>query len=120
DFRWKVCEATLSDRIGGTYIDLSSPGPRVAHTAVACGQLLVVFGGLEEEKGRKKVSDRLHVFNTQTYTWHLPQIAGERPAARHGHTAVALSDDETLIFGGRGQTGMFLNDTWIFSLQAAV
>lgn len=119
DFRWKSCEVVLSDRIGGTYVDLSSPGRRAAHTAVACGVYIVVFGGVELVKGRKQVSSKLHVFNTQTYTWHLPAVSGEKPTARHGHAAVALNDDEMLMFGGRGQSGMFMNDTWIFSMRDA-
>ena len=93
------------------------PGLRKGHTAVTLdiansvpGQVL--FGGqsgaelkndvwfLKASLGAPNAADNL-------YEWSEPTVGGEAPPVRYGHTAVAISSYEMIVFGGAGASGGF-------------
>lgn len=75
---------------------IEKPAPRAAHTAVAVGNLMYVFGGND---GNRLFND-LHVFNIDTWQWSSPMTSGDTPPPRAGHTATVVADDFMLVFGG--------------------
>jgi hypothetical protein len=67
----------------------------------------------------------LRLYNIPKQTWHgvketdNAENTEERrsPAPRYGHCAAAMDDNHLLVFGGKTDKNILLNDTWIYSLQ---
>ena len=85
DIRWSLMMPRLSDKIGDTYIAVSTPTPRGWHTVVSLGKYLVLFGGFRYKK--KKIPqpfasatkhedveylNDLYVYDTEHLSWHNP------------------------------------------------
>eukprot|EP00761_Pharyngomonas_kirbyi_P008032 gb/GECH01008043.1/.p1 GENE.gb/GECH01008043.1/~~gb/GECH01008043.1/.p1 ORF type:complete len:371 (+),score=95.25 gb/GECH01008043.1/:1-1113(+) len=87
------------------------PSRRGAHTATLMGDTAItIFGGY----GLRQYKNDLHILNiaTDPFTWIQPEkIFGGPPPARKGHTAVSLTPDQALIFGGLDRSTS-LNDTY--------
>eukprot|EP00976_Prorocentrum_cordatum_P099611 1191912-Prorocentrum_minimum.AAC.1 len=67
--------------------DMSTlPPPRAAHSAVAVGRKLFVFGG----QSQSAALDDLHIFDSDTCEWTLGRRAGDMPGA-HLRLVLALS-----------------------------
>ncbi|XP_034244571.1 host cell factor 1-like isoform X2 [Thrips palmi] len=86
------------------------PRPRHGHRAVAIKDLMIVFGG-----GNEGIIDELHVFNTATNKWFVPQCKGDIP---QGCAAYGFVADGTriLVFGGMTEFGKYSSD--LYELQA--
>lgn len=88
-----------------------SPKPRHGHRAVSIKDLMIVFGG-----GNEGIVDELHVLNTCTNQWFMPEVKGDVPP---GCAAYGFACDGTrlLVFGGMLEYGRYSND--LFELQSA-
>jgi hypothetical protein len=100
----------------------SAPSARCAHSTVATGSRLIVFGGYASSKegppclqvdswnGTRMLND-LHMFNPDSMTWSRPITTGEPPGPRAGHTCVAFGT-KLCVFGG-GDGSRYLNDVFV-------
>ena len=94
---------------------LARPSPRWAHSAVAFGARVLVFGG----SAPGKCFGDLHWFDRETTTWRRqPNAGGPQPAARSGHCACALGGS-MYVFGGNTTKHSF-NDLWEFATACGV
>ncbi|RNA11236.1 host cell factor 1-like, partial [Brachionus plicatilis] len=90
----------------------ASPRPRHGHRAVAHNDLMIVFGG-----GNEGIVDELHVFNTTTNQWFVPEVKGEAPPGCAAYGLV--SDGARLItFGGMVEYGKYSNDLYELRLSS--
>eukprot|EP01133_Synstelium_polycarpum_P013224 gene13224-15535_t len=74
-----------------------SPEGRAAHTAVAHGNTLVVFGG--HNSSRNKYYNSVLTFNIDTAHWDSPTCEGTIPPARGSHSTFVVGN-QMYIFGG--------------------
>ncbi|XP_070571054.1 kelch domain-containing protein 3-like isoform X2 [Ptychodera flava] len=72
------------------------PYMRYGHTAVAVDDVIYVWGGRNDSVG---ACNRLFCFNTSKNVWFCPEVRGDIPPARDGHSACVL-DKNIFIFGG--------------------
>lgn len=88
-----------------------TPKPRHGHRAVSIKDLMIVFGG-----GNEGIVDELHVLNTSTNQWFMPEVKGDVPP---GCAAYGFACDGTrlLVFGGMIEYGRYSND--LYELQSA-
>lgn len=91
-----------------------SPAPRMFGSMIYDSQekRMIVFGGLGTE-----VYGDVWAFDSQRERWaELIVSEDERPARRHSHSAVWVSDRGMLVFGGSSDAGL-MNDLWELSLE---
>lgn len=88
-----------------------NPKPRHGHRAVSIKDLMIVFGG-----GNEGIVDELHVLNTNTDQWFVPEVKGDVPP---GCAAYGFASDgmRILVFGGMIEYGRYSND--LYELQTA-
>jgi host cell factor len=103
NFKWKKVNVTLGP----------SPRPRHGHRAVAHKELMIVFGG-----GNEGIVDELHVFNTRTNQWFVPECKGQIPpgCAAYG-LVVDQQQNRLLTFGGMVEYGKYSNDLYELRLN---
>jgi len=139
--RWVHLEPRLSDKLGSTYHSIAAPSPRGWHSSVcieycaeegtSCNKLVLVFGGFRFKKsavpqpfGSAPRSDEVEylsdllVYDSVQVSWHATKPRSNAPGGRYGHAAASLEGERMLIYGGRGSSGRFLADTWIYSLAS--
>ena len=111
-----------------------SPPPRNGHVACAAfgGKALVIHGGSSPEEG--PMGD-VHVLNLEegSEKWERPRVAGQAPEPREMHAGVSFSsrvgetlvdaskepsNEELLVFGGRGREGAVLRDAHVLDVRA--
>jgi len=71
------------------------PYQRYGHTVVAKGSTCYLFGGRNDENA----CNLLFTFCTKTHTWSRPEVEGEIPGERDGHSATIVGD-HMFVFGG--------------------
>lgn len=95
------------------------PSPRWAHSAVAFGSSVLVFGG----SAPGTCFNDLHWFDMEgeePLTWRKqPVTVGPSPPARSGHCACALGEDQMFVFGGNTTETSF-NDLWEYSVSDGI
>ncbi|CAE7606850.1 GPA3 [Symbiodinium natans] len=107
-----------------TWEDLATSGPqppaRSGHSAVMVASNLLVFGGAQYVSGNwARFSDvwKLAInHNGGSHSWSQLSASSPRPAARAGHTAVSLSDNTMVIFGGYDGSS-YVSDVWRFQVD---
>jgi N-acetylneuraminic acid mutarotase len=97
---WEVIEATGD-----------IPTPRLAHTTVAIGNKLYVFGGRDANHNDL---DELFEFNTITKSWRKI-VADKTPLARSYHAATVLGT-KMYIFAGCGNKSRY-NDLYSYDVE---
>lgn len=89
---------------------------RQGHTLTQVGPNLVIFGGTT----LKDMATTSDVFwmTMDRMEWHLQPCKGDKPPARHNHSAIFDEDNNRLvIFGGRTAERKRLNDVWFLDLD---
>jgi len=71
------------------------PYQRYGHTVVASGDTCYLFGGRNDEAA----CNLLFTFSTSTYQWSRPQVEGDVPGERDGHSADIIGN-YMYVFGG--------------------
>ncbi|XP_024523561.1 rab9 effector protein with kelch motifs [Selaginella moellendorffii] len=92
------------------------PSPRDSHSSTAVGSKLYVFGGTDGtsplddlfvlDTGKRVLSIFFFLFlssDAATNTWGKPDVFGDVPAPREGHSA-SLIGDNLFVFGGCGKS----------------
>ena len=74
------------------------PTSRNCHSATTYGRYLIIFGGREGD-GSKKILNDVFILDTDNEKWIQPEIIGEQPNPRMGHTA-QLYHNTIIIHGG--------------------
>ncbi|KAH7930538.1 galactose oxidase [Leucogyrophana mollusca] len=92
---WELCEPAGIER----------PAQRAGHAVVACGDRIIVFGGVDSQYHYNDT----WAFDVNTKKWSELQCIGFIPSNREGH-AIAIVDDVIYMFGGRGVGGKDLGD----------
>jgi len=77
------------------------PKLKTNHATAAIGSKMFVFGGNRTEEGNYSIYDDLHVFDTETLAWSVPNVTGEKPGHRVAHKLVAVGKKLYLFGGGR-------------------
>jgi len=75
------------------------PFQRYGHTVVARGSTCYLFGGRNDEAA----CNLLFTFCSKTHTWSRPQVSGDIPGERDGHSA-AIIGQHMYVFGGYEET----------------
>jgi len=57
-----------------------------------------------------------YVYDTDNKAWYCSK-ATYKPAGRYGHVAAALDAHRMVVFGGRGEHGRHLGDTWVYDYR---
>lgn len=89
------------------------PVQRNAHTAVANGNSVFVFGGQDEDNN--KLGD-LWEFNLTTKQWAKISSFSGQEFARSGHTAVSFNS-KMYVFGGIFEVTKELNDLLVYDFK---
>ncbi|RIA93152.1 hypothetical protein C1645_722866, partial [Glomus cerebriforme] len=94
------------------------PQARSLHTQINVGTNLYVFGG-KFENPNDKLDDSIYMLDTDTkdmkYVWCKPQITGNLPSGRYGHTSTLIGTT-VYTFGGRNNEH-YLNDLISFDTK---
>jgi host cell factor len=103
NFKWKKVNVTVGP----------SPRPRHGHRAIAFKDLMIVFGG-----GNEGIVDELHVFNSTTNQWFVPEVKGDIPpgCAAYG-LAMDPATSRLITFGGMIEYGRYSNDIYALKLS---
>ena len=89
------------------------PPPRESHSVTVIGSKLYVFGGFD---GSRVLND-LYIYDTHAGLWSQLVHTGISPAARAGHSAIALGmPAHILVFGGANSSRRFA-DVQLFDTQ---
>ena len=92
------------------------PSPRWAHTAVAFGSSVLVFGG----SAPGTCFGDLHWFDLESLAWRRQLCAdGHGPAARSGHSACSACGGSTMFLFGGNTTKASFDDLWEFGVASA-
>ncbi|KAL6065717.1 DUF11 domain-containing protein [Balamuthia mandrillaris] len=93
------------------------PSGRSGHSAVLKGDnRIIIFGGWDGGRNRFGQVWELDPLN-QKWILHDPMaIDSHQPAARSGHTAALLNQQEMVVFGGWGE-GIYRSDVYILHLE---
>lgn len=88
-----------------------APSARAAHSAIARGNEMIIFGGRDEDN--EKLND-IWSFNCETSKWTKITPANPSPLPRCGHSATMYNENTMLIFGGIFEVTKELNDLQSF------
>ncbi len=98
----------------GNYGVYSLPRPKQA-SRIEC-EGIYVFGGRDEKGARNS----LHVLKLgqRPCEWIKPDVDGEPPMPRYGHSANFFPKrNYMVVFGGRNDSSGYLNDLWLLELE---
>ena len=90
----------------------NQPPGRSAHAAVSLAGRFFVHGGFTEDGA----FGDLWEFGADS--WEQLEPTGYAPAARSGHSCVALDDDQFLLFGGVGGDGQAYSDLHVYTASS--
>lgn len=96
----------------------SGPGRRSGHCAAWLGGAVVLYGGslCVSSHGKELYDDGVYLLDFKSGGWSQPTI--ERcPRARAAATLTAWRDDRLVLFGGRTDGSVCLNDAWCLELD---
>ena len=91
---------------------LEKPAARYAHSCVALGDKLVVFGGFG---ANKQIYNDLWVLDVWNGNWVKPELQGEAPPPRGYHTA-SLVGHKIVIYGGKNGS-IYYNDCHVLDTR---
>jgi hypothetical protein len=102
----------------------ASPAGRGGHTATQVGNLMIVFGGTYYYRGTFMYLGDVWALDVDAVPlkWHKPTMGGRGvPAPRYGHSASLTAGGDgagdILVFGGKGENGLLLNDLWAMNVE---
>eukprot|EP00039_Didymoeca_costata_P013448 m.204454 g.204454 ORF g.204454 m.204454 type:complete len:417 (+) comp15776_c0_seq31:110-1360(+) len=86
------------------------PSPRTVRVSAVVGKFAYIFGG--GHAGVTPVDDtKVHKLDLDTLCWTQPQMIGQIPKSRQGHTLSAV-DNDIVMFGGMTTSGV-VGECWI-------
>ena len=126
-YRWRLLpptknESSILKKIGhpdSVQVDGSHqaiPFQRYGHTVVAYGHYVYLWGGRNDENACKT----LYRYDTKAHRWEKPDVSGQVPGARDGHSAVVIRN-QMFIFGGyEEEVGLFSQDVYSLNLNTLI
>ncbi|KAG2720762.1 hypothetical protein I3760_02G050300 [Carya illinoinensis] len=100
------------------------PSGRFGHTCVVMGNLLVLFGGINDHGSRQNDTwvgqVACHETSVITLSWKLLDLQSVAPPSRGAHAACSVDDRLMLIHGGIGLNGLRLGDTWVLEVSESL
>jgi len=93
------------------------PTSRNCHSATTYGKYLIIFGGREGD-GSKKILNDVFILDTEKEKWIQPEIIGDPPNPRMGHTAQLYNT--TIIIHGGWDGFKVLDDLVFIELQTTM
>eukprot|EP00967_Tisochrysis_lutea_P059640 scaffold76032_cov33-Tisochrysis_lutea.AAC.2 len=99
-----------------------APAARTGHAAVSLdGVRVLIYGGWDYTANGVGYDfrDDIAILDTDSWTWSRPTVMGAAPAARVGHSLVALPtcgdsvEHALFMFGGRGEDDKALGDLYM-------
>ncbi|KAF0698174.1 Aste57867_11159 [Aphanomyces stellatus] len=99
----------------------TKPSPRYKHQAVVVGRDMYIIGGGLYDPPKGFID--MHKFDTLTSTWSPVTCVGALPCSRIAHTVTVYAPDaaspQFLMFGGRDEAGVRLNELSQFDVTTA-
>jgi len=86
---------------------------RSAHSSAILGSTIAVFGGWD---GNSVLND-LVLYKIEHHSWIFPDVKGNKPSKRAGHSGTCLGDNNSFLLFGGSNGERYLADTHIFSLD---
>ena len=74
----------------------AGPSPRFFQACETVGRKIVIHGGWDNDE----VLNDLWIFNTDSFSWMQPRMAGFAPTPRYGHTISLAPDGRLFVLGG--------------------
>uniref|UniRef100_A0A803PBD4 F-box domain-containing protein n=1 Tax=Cannabis sativa TaxID=3483 RepID=A0A803PBD4_CANSA len=97
------------------------PSGRFGHSCVVIGELLVVFGGIDDHGNRMNDTwiGQLSCHETLgiTLSWKLLDVGSIVPPHRGAHAACCIGARKMAVHGGIGLNGFRLGDMWVLELS---
>lgn len=95
------------------------PSGRFGQSCTVVGDLLVLFGGINDHGIRQNDTWTGQVMYDETsngrISWKLLEVTAA-PAPRGAHAGCFAGDNRIVVYGGIGPNGLRLNDTWVLDL----
>jgi len=101
----------------------TSPPAMAGHSVTVQGDLMVVFGGLQNTNallGQYGSSNDVWCFNLENQTWNKQATTEVKPHSRYGQSQMSLDNRNILIMGGCGGPNMVFSDVWLLSMTDPV
>ncbi|RHY27111.1 hypothetical protein DYB32_007516 [Aphanomyces invadans] len=99
----------------------AKPSPRYKHQAVVVGNDMYIIGGGLYDPPKGFID--MHKFDTLTSTWSPVPCTGALPCSRIAHTVSVYNNTSAspkfILFGGRDETGMRLNELSEFDVASS-
>ncbi|CAJ1365241.1 unnamed protein product, partial [Effrenium voratum] len=83
------------------------------HTATPVGNEVFVFGGYDGQKNHNE----LYVFELHSMEWRQPQVLGQKPSGRNGHSATLLGGQILILGGWLGNGPLAAGDMHLLNLS---
>eukprot|EP01038_Epipyxis_sp_PR26KG_P013598 gene13598-18252_t len=101
------------------------PRPRYRHTCEVVGNRMFILGGSDNIDDVAESSKYLgiHQLSLDTMQWTHPTIAGisdANPFPRSGHSSAVIGAQTLVIFGGKRNNQIYLNDLILIDLETFV
>jgi len=87
--------------------------PLSRHQACRFGKLIYIIGGFDGKSQFNKVS----IFDTETQSWHSPEVLGPQPEPRSNHACVIVKN-KLYLFGGNNRNVTAFDD--FYSMDLAI
>jgi N-acetylneuraminic acid mutarotase len=101
-----------------TRVDLNDPEGRLGHTAVACEDGILVFGGLTQFSSETKMRECLNTQKilTPSLRWKYLKATGNFVVTRRYHSA-SMVGNQMLVFGGLSERNKVLGDLAVLDIR---
>ncbi|MCO5612601.1 hypothetical protein L7F22_066869 [Adiantum nelumboides] len=110
----------FSNSIQWQQISIGIPGGRFAHSCTLVGNVLILFGGINDHGTRQNdtwINKGLNASNMGGQnSWQSLKVA-EAPSPRGAHAGCYAGDKKVVIYGGIQSDGIRLDDTWVLDLS---
>ncbi|GLJ26488.1 hypothetical protein SUGI_0511620 [Cryptomeria japonica] len=110
----------LADGLRWQQVKSGTPSGRFGQSCTVVGDLLVLFGGINDNGERLNDTWIGQVLYDKSpvgrISWKLLEVAAA-PAPRGAHAGCFAGDNRIVVYGGIGPDGLRLNDTWMLNLN---
>eukprot|EP00026_Physarum_polycephalum_P000096 Phypoly_transcript_00096.p2 GENE.Phypoly_transcript_00096~~Phypoly_transcript_00096.p2 ORF type:complete len:684 (+),score=98.45 Phypoly_transcript_00096:4830-6881(+) len=90
------------------------PSPRFAMASVTYNNNIYIMGGYDNNSF---ICNDLFMLHTGIWKWAKISMHGMPPSARMYHTAICLNDNIMVVYGGKGDNNVILDDMYLINLD---
>eukprot|EP01018_Ginkgo_biloba_P026708 Gb_33492 [translate_table: standard] len=110
----------LAEGVRWRQVGCGIPSGRFGQSCTVVGDLLVLFGGINDKGVRQNDTWIGQILHDETsngrFSWKLLEVAAA-PACRGAHAGCFAGDKRIMVYGGIRPDGIRLNDTWMLDLS---